>query len=106
MRTVIDGVTVDLVSYTRIVNRLERRAGRWAVLSLDCVYERDTLTPAVPGTTVTIPPAELAAYRSPYALLAWHLARRGYEVSTGLLGDDRPEQRDAFYAESLQWLRG
>ncbi|MFJ8857604.1 hypothetical protein ACIRD8_04140 [Streptomyces sp. NPDC102451] len=38
--------------------------------------------------------------------LAWHLARRGYEVSADLLGDDLPERTAAFYAQTLEWLRG
>ncbi|MEV0847935.1 nuclear transport factor 2 family protein [Streptomyces sp. NPDC049954] len=106
VRTEVDGVTADLVSCTRVVHRLERRAGQWRILTLDCVYERDTLTPAVPGTHLSVPPEQLTAYRAPYALLAWHLARRGYEVSDGLLGDDQPDRTAAFYTETLDWLRG
>ncbi|MFG3133240.1 nuclear transport factor 2 family protein [Streptomyces tendae] len=106
VRTEVDGVTADLVSYTRIVHRLERRDGRWGIVALDCVYERDTLHPAVPGGHITIPREDLASHRAPYALLAWHLARRGYDVATDLLGDDQPERTAAFYTETLKWLRG
>ncbi|MFQ6148082.1 nuclear transport factor 2 family protein [Streptomyces seoulensis] len=106
VRTDIDGVTADLASYTRIVYRLARREGRWGILALDCVYERDTLAPAVPGEHLAVPPGDLAPYRRPYALLAWHLARRGYDLTDDLLGDDRPERTAAFYADTLAWLRG
>ncbi|OIJ63480.1 hypothetical protein WN71_033985 [Streptomyces mangrovisoli] len=106
VRTRVDGVLADLVSHTRIVHRLERRAGRWGIVALDCVYERDTLTPAHPGGRLVVPPEELAAHRAPYAVLAWHLARRGYDVAGDLLGDDRPERTAAFYADTLCWLRG
>lgn len=106
VRTEIDGVIADLVSCTRVIYRLERRAGEWRILALDCVYERDPLTPAVPGTRLSVPPEELAAYRAPYAILAWHVARRGYEVSDDLLGDDQPDRTAAFYTETLDWLRG
>ncbi|MFJ8990967.1 hypothetical protein ACIRQH_11370 [Streptomyces sp. NPDC102279] len=51
-----------------------------------------------------IPPEELVPFRAPYAILAWHLARRGYDVSADLLGDDQPERTAAFYAEDLTWL--
>lgn len=105
VRTEVDGVLVDLASYTRILYRLERRDGRWGITALDCVYERDTLTPAVPGRTVNIDPDELARFRAPYAVLAWHLSRRGYHVSDDLLGDDRPEATAACYADALRWLR-
>ncbi|MFD0019912.1 nuclear transport factor 2 family protein [Streptomyces sp. NPDC058382] len=106
LRTDIEGVAVDIVSYTRIVHRLERRDGRWGILRLDCVYERDTIGPVLPGSHVAIAPDDLAPYRASYAILAWHLARRGYEVSPGLLGDDRPGETAAFYAETLKWLNG
>ncbi|MEU3735114.1 nuclear transport factor 2 family protein [Streptomyces sp. NPDC033538] len=106
VRTDIDGVTVDLASYTRIVYRLERRDSRWGISALDCIYERDTLTPAVPGQQIAISPQQLAAYRAPYAILAWHLARRGYEVAADLLGDDQPARTAAFYDSTLRWLRG
>ncbi|MFJ8844778.1 nuclear transport factor 2 family protein [Streptomyces cyaneofuscatus] len=106
VRTAVDGVTADLVSRTRILYRLERRDGRWGIVALDCVYERDTLTPAFPGGQLTVRPEDLAPYRPSYAVLAWHLARRGYEVGADLLGDDRPERTAAFYAETMEWLQG
>jgi len=106
VRAVLDGVTADLVSCTRILYRLERREGRWGIVALDCAYERDTATPAVPGEHLTIGPEDLTPHRAPYAILAWPLARRGYEVSPDLLGDDRPEQTAAFYAETRKWLQG
>lgn len=106
LRTDVDGVAVDLVSYTRIEYRLERRDGRWGILALDCIYERDTISAVLPGLPVAITPADLAPYREPYAILSWHLARRGYDVSADLLGDDRPERTAAFYAETLKWLGG
>ncbi|OCC13816.1 nuclear transport factor 2 family protein [Streptomyces sp. PTY087I2] len=106
VRTIIDGVTADLTSRTRVLYRLERRDGRWGIVALDCVYERDTLAPAVPGEPLTVRPADLAPYRASYAVLAWHLDRRGYRVGDDLLGDDRPERTAAFYAETWEWLRG
>ncbi|XVU27730.1 nuclear transport factor 2 family protein [Actinoplanes sp. CA-054009] len=104
VRAEVDGVVADIVSYTRIVYRVRRKRGRWGIAALDPVYERDTLTPAVPGQTVVIAPGDLAAYRPPYAILAWHLARRGYRITGDLLGDDQPERVAAFYAQTLRWL--
>lgn len=106
VRTDIDGITADLASYTRIVYRLERRDSRWGISALDCIYERDTLTPTVPGQQIAIPPQQLAGYRTSYAILAWHLARRGYDVAADLLGDDQPARTAAFYTSTLSWLRG
>ncbi len=104
VRTRVDGVLVDLISYTRISYRVERRDGRWAILALDAIYERDILNPAVPGATVAIPEDEINTFRPSYALLAWHLHRSGYQIGAGLLGDDDPGPRDQFYAQTLEWL--
>ncbi|MEY9944940.1 nuclear transport factor 2 family protein [Kitasatospora sp. GAS1066B] len=104
LRVVIDGVLVDLVSWVRLNYRVERRDGVWRILSLDAIYERDTIAPVVPGTTITIPPARLAPFRPSLALLAYYLRSRGYLIGDGLLGDDEPQARDAFYAEVLAWL--
>jgi hypothetical protein len=106
VRTTIDSVLVDVVSCTRVGYRVERRAGVWKILPVDCVYERDTARAAVPGETFTVPASELARFRPSYAILAWHLDRRGYPVGSDLLGDDRPVERDAYYARTLEWLRG
>ncbi|MET3174841.1 UNVERIFIED_ORG: hypothetical protein ABIB52_002692 [Arthrobacter sp. UYCu721] len=101
----LDNVAVDLISYTRLNYRVERHDGIWGVLSLDAVYERDTITPSVPGELITIPAEDLAQFRPSYALIAYYLNRRGYRVGKDLLGDDQPEQTVAFYAETLAWLR-
>ncbi|MFE1151064.1 nuclear transport factor 2 family protein [Streptomyces albidoflavus] len=106
VRTEVDGVPADLTSYTRVLYRLEHRAPDWRITTLTCVYERGTLTPAVPGRPLTLDPAEPAAFRPPYALLAWHLNRRGYQVSPDLLGDDQPERTAQLYAGLREWLHG
>lgn len=106
VRTTVDGVLADLASYTRINYRCERRDDVWRVLSLDCVYERDTIAPVLPGATLRLPAGELDRFRPSYAVLAWHLDRRGYPIGGDLLGDDRPVERDAHYERTLAWLRG
>lgn len=101
---VVDGVRGDLVSYTRLNYRLERRGREWRILSLDPVYESTTLTPSIPGQRIDIPAEDLARFRPSYAILAWDLARNGRVMSEGLLGDDQPEPVAAFYATTEKWL--
>lgn len=104
VRTKVDGVLVDLTSYTRLVHRLEQREETWRISSLDVIYERDAVAPVVPGTPLPLSEDQLGRFRAPYAVLAWHLDRRGYPVDPDLLGDDRPAERDAFYARTAAWL--
>ncbi len=103
---VVDGVRGNLVSYTRLNYRLERRDGEWRILSLEPVYEDTTLTPSIPGQRIDIPAEDLAQFRRSYAILAWELARNGRTMSEGLLGDDEPEPVAAFYAATWEWLNG
>lgn len=104
IETEVDGVAGDLVSYTRLNYRLERRDGVWRILSLASVYEYATLTPQVPGQVIEVSVEELSKFRASYALLVWNVARQGRPVSDSELGDDRPEEVAAFYAEIREWL--
>jgi hypothetical protein len=101
----IGGVPAHLVSYTRLNYRLTRRDGRWRVQNMDAIYERDTLTPAFPGDTLTVGSPEVAGLRPSYALLTYYLRSKGYTIGDDLLGDDRPDRVRNFYDEMLHWLR-
>ena len=104
IRVEVDGVDAELVSSTRLNYRLERREGRWRITRLDAVYEYTTLGAAVPGQVIEIPAEDLIAFRASYALMAWVNAREGRAISTDELGDDRPEEVAAFYADIWAWL--
>ncbi|MEU1624912.1 nuclear transport factor 2 family protein [Streptomyces sp. NPDC020096] len=106
MRTTLDGTQVDLTSHARLLYRAERRADRWQIVSLDPVYERDTLVPSVPDTTLKVDRAALAEYRPPYRMLSYVFGRLGYDVSDDLYGDDRREQVAELYRSAFIWLRG
>jgi hypothetical protein len=99
-----DGVAAHLISFTRINYRLSKEDGEWGVVSLDAIYERDTLTPALPGASLKVDPADVAGFRPSYALLALYLERRGYPIGADLLGDDRPGEVAAFYESVHTWL--
>lgn len=101
-----DGVAAHLISFARINYRLRRAADGWGILSLDAIYERDTLTPALPGQRIVVAPEDVADLRPSYALLSLHLGRQGYPVGPDQLGDDRPEDVRKFYAAVNDWLAG
>ena len=104
IRVEVDGVDAELVSSTRLNYRLERREGHWRITRLDAVYEYTTLDTAVPGQVIEIPAEDLIAFRASYALMAWVNAREGRAISTDELGDDRPAELAAFYADTWSWL--
>jgi hypothetical protein len=104
VRTNVNDVELDVESSTRLCYRTERQAGRWLIVALDPIYERDTLTPVYPGTEFTVTPADVAAFRPAYRFLSWMLSQRGYPPDGDMYGDDRPDQAAEFYQHSFAWL--
>ncbi|MFE9687227.1 nuclear transport factor 2 family protein [Streptomyces sp. NPDC006285] len=102
--TELDDVETVLASCARLLYRAVKTAGEWRIVSLDPVYERDTLTPAVPGSDVRVDMEELKRYRVPYRFLAYVLRHRGYDVGDDLYGDDRPDEVVRLYGEAHLWL--
>jgi len=103
-RIELHGVEADLTSYARGIYRLERRDDVFKICELSTVYERDTLTPAVPGDLIPIDRQRLAALPPSYRMLAYYFTFRGYAVDTELPGDDRPETADELLTEAFGWL--
>jgi hypothetical protein len=100
---VIDGVELVLSAHGRFIYRVEKRDGVWRIYSFECIYLRDELTPAIPGQTISIDPAEVEAFRPSYRNLAWCLMKTGYEVDQDLPGEDRPETVEALMQEVENW---
>jgi hypothetical protein len=103
-RTDVAGVPADLCSFARSQYRAVRTSQGWRIQAITSVYERDTLTPAVPGTTLPLSPDDFAGLRPSYRCLAWHLSRDGYPIPGDLLGDDRPDGVSQQLAADLRWL--
>jgi hypothetical protein len=102
-RFMLHGIEVDLVVYTRLLYRTERREGRWHIARLDCIYERDTLTPTMPASQIVLDALALAKLRPSYRMGAYVFGQRGYTVNQQLPGDDRPEQVAALYRDAFRW---
>jgi SnoaL-like domain len=99
------GVDAYVVSYTRLLYRLECIESSWKISSLDCIYERDTVVPVIYGMPPKIDPDILSRFRRPFMYLAYHLHEIGKSVRDDLYGDDRPEQVEALYDSAFSWLR-
>lgn len=101
----VNGVEADLASACRSQYRAQRGAdSTWRIVAITSIYEKDTLTPALPGTTLPLHPQELAGFRSSYRCLAWYLRREGYDIGPDHLGDDRPDGVRRQYQADMTWL--
>lgn len=102
----IAGVEADLVSYCRSQYRAQRSGGAWRISRITSIYEHDTLTPSIPGTTLGLDPEDFAVHRPSYRCLAWYLNQNGSEIASDLPGDDQPATTAALYAAEQAWLTG
>lgn len=97
-----EGNDYDCASFAQFISRLEKVGGEWKMLTLEAIYGRDTITPALP-----IPhPAhfDMEGHRASYRCIGWLLSRKGFQVNRDLPGTDRPETVSAFMGESFRWL--
>ena len=102
----LDGVEADLVSTCRSQYRLTQHDGTWRIAAVTSVYERDTLTPALPGQVLPVRADELTRFRPAYRCLAWWFRTQGTPLPEDLYGDDRPEPLASLYDDLRGWLRG
>ena len=106
-RSTIDGVEVDMVQWCRFHSRLVRTAEGWRLASFEGIYQKDEFHPVWPGDLLPREwQEEIRPLRSSYRIWAWAMIRRGYEVNSELLGDDRPDLLEKFYAGEDGWLAG
>ena len=103
-RFLLKEVEADLASYSRLLYRLDRRESGWKILSLNAIYERDTLTPTVPGTALDVDHEKLAQFRPSYRFVAYDISLSGRSMTADLYGDDQPEQVQALYRSTFDWL--
>lgn len=102
----IGEVEAVLASKARSQYRAERGDGIWRIARITAIYERDSLTPSVPGTWLDLDPQAFMGYRPSYRCLAWYLNQKGYHVGPDLLGDDSPQAAAGHYEAEAAWLAG
>jgi hypothetical protein len=104
-RASVDGVTCDVVCTGRFFDFIERRDGRWGLVTRQPIYEKDRLDPVDPAARLSLDQDLLARFPEGYRHLAYLQTRIGYAVKPDMPGLDGPEV-EALYARGTRWLQG
>ncbi len=103
-RARLEGVEVDFHVFCRFFSRAVRVEGAWKLLTFEVLFERDIMRTVNPAEALPIEWRVLETLRPSYRFLAYLQRSRGVTVNPDLLGDDRPDQLDAFHAGEEAWL--
>jgi hypothetical protein len=104
-RAPVHGILADATCTGRFYDFLEKRAGVWAIVRRQPIYEKDRLDPVDPAAALTLDQQTLAGYPVGYRHLAYLQANAGYTVKLGLPGLRGPEV-ELLYQEGRDWLDG
>jgi hypothetical protein len=104
VRQSIDGVLVDLTSYGRFLDRLERCGARWLIVERATIYEQDRLDPVQPSEAFTamMQKADVARFPTAYRYMAYRVMAAGRALAEPIHSDGTVET-DALYARYNAW---
>ncbi|MFD9628339.1 nuclear transport factor 2 family protein [Peribacillus muralis] len=100
----INGYPVELNSDAKLVFSVQKINGQWYIVSMEGIYEKDSLVPVYPNASITVPVEEISKFRESYACLSYVLSQDGYDIADDLPGIDRPDLVEAFYKKTDEWL--
>ena len=104
-RATLDGVVVDVICWGRFYDFFEKRAGKWAIVRRQPIYEKDRLDPVDPSASLKLDSAVLSKFPEGYRHLGYLQEKNGFTVKIGLPGIRGPEVQK-LYAEGSAWLAG
>ena len=104
-RLTFDGVEFDTFQYCRFVSRVIKTAGGWKLGSFEGIYQRDQMQTVDPRQPLPVDWDVIKSLRPSYKFIGYTQVKRGYKVNPELLGDDRPDLLEAFYAREQKWLQ-
>jgi hypothetical protein len=101
-------VPVDLTSWSRFLDRVERHSGGWLIAERAAIYERDRLDPVEPSEAYELLFAAGGAVRFPeqYRYMAFRLAHTRERRLAPVVYRDRGEETAKLYARFSAWLVG
>ena len=104
------GNEYDKISSVRLISRLERlneahESGGWKILSLECIYIRDSIVPIQPLSPDNVPSFEEAGkFNKCYRYSAWLLSTIGIESRNDLPNEEDPESVKEVLQRNQAWL--
>jgi hypothetical protein len=107
IRARIDGAEVDIHSWLRFSDFLERRRGVWRIARRVAVYDKDRMDPVVPdaGFAERYRAIDFSGRPATARHLCWFLASRGRTISKALV-EAKSSGEAALRADAAAWLKG
>jgi SnoaL-like domain len=104
-RAEVHGVLCDAACIGRFYDFFESRAGRWAIVLRQPIYEKDRLDPVDPAARLTLDTDLLARFPEGYRHLAYLQVQGGSAVKGDMPGLRGPEV-ERLYQRGAAWLAG
>ena len=104
-RAPVDGVLVDVVCAGRFHDFFEKRAGRWAIVRRQPIYEKDRMDPVDPSASLKLDPGLLIRFPEGYRHLAYLQTKNGFTIKLDLPQLKGPVV-ERLYAHGRAWLEG
>jgi hypothetical protein len=101
----LEGELVDVVCTGRFYDFFEKRAGRWAIVRRQPIYEKDRMDPVDPSARIKLDPDLLGSFPEGYRHLAYLQSKLGFKIKR-----DLPQLKGAaverLYRHGRAWLDG
>jgi hypothetical protein len=104
-RASVHDVLCDVVCTGRFYDFFEKRAGRWAIVLRQPIYEKDRMDPVDPSKTLALDAELLAQFPEGYRHLAYLQTGLGYPIKKDMPGLKGLEV-EALYDRGRRWLAG
>ncbi|KAI5458349.1 hypothetical protein BGZ63DRAFT_456961 [Mariannaea sp. PMI_226] len=105
------GVDMVMTNFVRLFTQLEKintpEGHLWKMLSLECLYMFETLTPSLPqplNKPLSLDFSGLEAARRSYKAVVWHIGTLGGSVRDDLPGIDEPETVKEIEDRNQAWV--
>ena len=85
-RQTVEGVACDVICIGRFYQFFEQRAGRWAIVLHQGIYEKDRIDPVDPAAKLALDQTLLAEFTEGYRHLAYVQTKAGLKVKRDLPG--------------------